>query len=59
MKGWFKMNNFLYAMKFSFEKMCSEIHRILDMTVYSDKEKREVFLQLAHVYIGFWIMQRE
>lgn len=41
------MNNFLYSMKFSFEKMCSEIHRILDMTAYTDKEEREVFFAVG------------
>lgn len=41
------MNNFLYSMKFSFEEMCSEIHRILDMTVYTDKEKREIFFAVG------------
>lgn len=37
------MNNFLYSMKFSLEKMSSEIHRILNMIVYDDEEKREIF----------------
>lgn len=47
------MNNFLYSMKFAFEKMVSEIHRILEMTVYDDKEKEKYFSQLVHVYIGY------
>ncbi|MBD5481470.1 MAG: hypothetical protein HDR15_02890 [Lachnospiraceae bacterium] len=37
------MNNFLYSMKFSFEKMSNEIHKILNMTVYDDEGKREIF----------------
>lgn len=41
------MNNFLYSMKFSFEKMSSEIHRILNMTVYDDEEKREIFFAVG------------
>ena len=41
------MNNFLYSMKFAFEKMVSEIHRILEMTVYDNKEKREIFFSVG------------
>lgn len=41
------MNNFLYSMKCSYEKMYSEIHRILDMTIYEDKEKEEIFFAVG------------
>lgn len=40
------MNNFLYSMKFSYEKMCSEIHRILNMSTYDD-ERRDIFFSVG------------
>lgn len=45
-----RMNNFLYSMRFSFDKMGSDIYRILNITDY---DNREMFLRLVHVYIGY------
>lgn len=41
------MNNFLYAMKSSFEKMNKEIYKVLNQTVYGDKEKNEIFFSVG------------
>lgn len=41
------MNNFLFSMKYSYEKMCSEIQRILNITTYGDREKREIFFTVG------------
>lgn len=37
------MNNFLYAMIESFEKMQEETHRVLEKSKYTEKEKNELF----------------
>ena len=41
------MNNFLYAMTESFEKIQVEIYRILNMSAYTEKEKNELFLVVS------------
>lgn len=39
-----KMNNFLYAMTESFNKMQEEVHKILNISEYTEKEKNQLFL---------------
>lgn len=41
------MDNFLYAMTESFEKMQLEIDRVLNMTNYTEKEKNDLFLSVG------------
>lgn len=41
------MNNFLYAMTESFHQMEKEIHRVLNMSQYTEKESNELFLAVS------------
>lgn len=43
----FEMNNFLYAMIESFEKMQVETHRVLEESKYTEKEKNELFFAVG------------
>lgn len=47
MKGWFLMNNFLYAMTESFSHMEKEINRILNISQYTEKESNELFMAVS------------
>ena len=42
------MNNFLYAMKESFERMQKEIHIVLKKSTVTDKDKNELFLRVGN-----------
>lgn len=41
------MNNFLYAMTESFKYMNEEIHRVLDLSNFTEEEKNKLFLAVG------------
>ncbi len=41
------MNNFLYAMTESFDQMDKKVHRILNISQYTEKESNELFLAVS------------
>ncbi len=41
------MNNFLYAMIESFEKMKVEIHKVFNASNYAEKERNEIFFAVS------------